>query len=209
MWQLQVVSIIVFNFKSILYFSLFLVQYYIHGMIHMVLWCKINNKALYALFLPLIRTALKKKKTSSNISLSHSDWSALFVCLEFVTMNPPLLAICFCVTHAQVLLSEPRQLQLRKLSNSSGQIQTSRDTMMKSLFFLLLVAVANAKRFQRCEWAHKLKDSGMDGYYGVSLSDCLVLELNDFIPTKMMCLGLGEFLVSLYIKLTCISLCWK
>lgn len=86
-------------------------------------------------------------------------------------MNPPLLAICFYMTHAQVLLSEPRQLQLRKFSNS-GQIQTSRDTMMKSLFFLLLVAVANAKRFQRCEWAHKLKDSGMDGYRGVSLADC-------------------------------------
>lgn len=66
MWQLQVVSIIVFNFKSILCFSLFFsaILYYIHGMIHMVLWCKINNKALYALFLPLIRTApLKKKKT--------------------------------------------------------------------------------------------------------------------------------------------------
>ncbi|KAL4005117.1 hypothetical protein ACER0C_004830 [Sarotherodon galilaeus] len=90
-------------------------------------------------------------------------------------MNPPLLAICFYMTHAQVLLSEPRQIQLRKFSNSSGQIQTSGDTMIKSLLFLLLVAVANAKRFQRCEWAHKLKDSGMDGYRNVSLADWVCL----------------------------------
>ncbi|KAG7221236.1 hypothetical protein INR49_017453, partial [Caranx melampygus] len=48
---------------------------------------------------------------------------------------------------------------------------------MRSLFFLLFVAaVANARVFERCEWARILKRSGMDGYYGVSLADWVCLS---------------------------------
>lgn len=43
---------------------------------------------------------------------------------------------------------------------------------MKIPVFLLLLALANAKVFQRCEWARVLKDNGMDGYRGISLADC-------------------------------------
>lgn len=43
---------------------------------------------------------------------------------------------------------------------------------MKLLMLLLCVAAASAKRFGKCEWARVLKDSGMDGYEGVSLADC-------------------------------------
>lgn len=44
---------------------------------------------------------------------------------------------------------------------------------MRSVFvFLLLITVASAKVFERCDWAHKLKANGMDGYGGVSLANC-------------------------------------
>lgn len=43
---------------------------------------------------------------------------------------------------------------------------------MKTLVFLLLLALARAKVYQRCELARVLKDSGMDGYRGISLADC-------------------------------------
>lgn len=43
---------------------------------------------------------------------------------------------------------------------------------MRSLVFLLFVALASAKVYQRCEWARVLKSNGMDGYYGHSLANC-------------------------------------
>lgn len=43
---------------------------------------------------------------------------------------------------------------------------------MRSLVFLLFVALASAKVFQRCEWARVLKSNGMDGYRGHSLANC-------------------------------------
>lgn len=43
---------------------------------------------------------------------------------------------------------------------------------MKTLVFLLLLALASAKIYQRCEWAKVLKNHGMDGYRGISLADC-------------------------------------
>ncbi|KAM4532753.1 lysozyme C-like isoform 1-T1 [Fundulus diaphanus] len=54
--------------------------------------------------------------------------------------------------------------------------------MMKHLLLLLLVAVANAKIFQRCDWARTLKAKNMDGYRGVSLADwvCLTQHESNF-----------------------------
>ncbi|XP_035995660.1 lysozyme C-like [Fundulus heteroclitus] len=46
---------------------------------------------------------------------------------------------------------------------------------MKHLLLLLLVAVAYAKVYDRCEWARTLKTYGMDGYRGVSLADWVCL----------------------------------
>nr|AIZ00421.1 lysozyme [Anguilla japonica] len=46
---------------------------------------------------------------------------------------------------------------------------------MRALVFLLLVAVASAKVFERCELARTLKAAGMDGYRGVSLGDWVCL----------------------------------
>ncbi|XP_031711814.1 lysozyme C-like [Anarrhichthys ocellatus] len=47
---------------------------------------------------------------------------------------------------------------------------------MRGLVFLLLVAVASAKVYQRCEWARVLKANGMDGYRGISLADWVCLS---------------------------------
>ncbi|KAK9532947.1 hypothetical protein VZT92_010304 [Zoarces viviparus] len=47
---------------------------------------------------------------------------------------------------------------------------------MRGLVFLLLVAVASAKVFERCEWARVLKANGMDGYRGISLADWVCLS---------------------------------
>ncbi|KAI4797111.1 hypothetical protein KUCAC02_026558 [Chaenocephalus aceratus] len=47
---------------------------------------------------------------------------------------------------------------------------------MRSLVFLLLVALASAKVYERCEWARVLKAHGMDGYYGNSLADWVCLS---------------------------------
>ncbi|XP_037609032.1 lysozyme C-like [Sebastes umbrosus] len=47
---------------------------------------------------------------------------------------------------------------------------------MRSLVFLLLVAVASAKVYQRCEWARVLKANGMDGYHGISLANWVCLS---------------------------------
>ncbi|TNM92437.1 hypothetical protein fugu_019449 [Takifugu bimaculatus] len=47
---------------------------------------------------------------------------------------------------------------------------------MKIPVFLLLLALANAKVFQRCEWARVLKARGMDGYRGISLADWVCLS---------------------------------
>ncbi|KAM3599627.1 uncharacterized protein V6R79_008796 [Siganus canaliculatus] len=47
---------------------------------------------------------------------------------------------------------------------------------MKSLVLLLLVAVASAKVYDRCEWARVLKSYGMDGYRGISLADWVCLS---------------------------------
>ncbi|XP_036384561.1 lysozyme C-like [Megalops cyprinoides] len=46
---------------------------------------------------------------------------------------------------------------------------------MRVLVFLLLVAAASAKVFERCELARRLKQAGMDGYRGVSLGDWVCL----------------------------------
>lgn len=43
---------------------------------------------------------------------------------------------------------------------------------MRTLVFLLLLAVASAKVYQRCELARVLKNQGMDGYQGISLANC-------------------------------------
>jgi len=50
---------------------------------------------------------------------------------------------------------------------------------MKSLVFLLLVAAASAKVFERCEWARVLKSNGMDGYRGHSLANCEYQPMNN------------------------------
>lgn len=47
---------------------------------------------------------------------------------------------------------------------------------MRSLVFLLLVALASAKVFQPCEWARTLKNNGMDGYRGYSLANWVCLS---------------------------------
>ncbi|XP_035995818.1 lysozyme C-like [Fundulus heteroclitus] len=54
--------------------------------------------------------------------------------------------------------------------------------MMKHLLLLLLVAVANAKIYERCDWAKTLKAKNMDGYRGVSLADgvCLTQHGSNF-----------------------------
>ncbi|XP_035247403.1 lysozyme C-like [Anguilla anguilla] len=46
---------------------------------------------------------------------------------------------------------------------------------MRALVFLLLVAAASAKVFERCELAKTLKAAGMDGYSGVSLGHWVCL----------------------------------
>ncbi|KAL2100248.1 hypothetical protein ACEWY4_004642 [Coilia grayii] len=53
---------------------------------------------------------------------------------------------------------------------------------MRALVFLLVVAVANARVYDRCELARILKNSGMDGYWGVSLADwvCLAKWESDY-----------------------------
>ncbi|XP_069025154.1 lysozyme C-like [Embiotoca jacksoni] len=47
---------------------------------------------------------------------------------------------------------------------------------MRSLVFLLLVAAASAKVFERCEWARVLKNNGMASYRGISLADWVCLS---------------------------------
>ncbi|XP_041667287.1 lysozyme C [Cheilinus undulatus] len=47
---------------------------------------------------------------------------------------------------------------------------------MRGLAFLLLVSVASARIFERCEWARTLKRYGMDGYQGISLADWVCLS---------------------------------
>ncbi|XP_070780288.1 lysozyme C-like [Enoplosus armatus] len=47
---------------------------------------------------------------------------------------------------------------------------------MRSLVFLLLVALASAKVYERCEWARVLKRYGMDGYRGNSLATWVCLS---------------------------------
>ncbi|XP_075885293.1 lysozyme C-like isoform X2 [Nelusetta ayraudi] len=46
---------------------------------------------------------------------------------------------------------------------------------MKLLVLLLCVATASARVYERCQWARILKNSGMDGYRGVSLADWVCL----------------------------------
>ncbi|XP_068190383.1 lysozyme C-like [Antennarius striatus] len=52
----------------------------------------------------------------------------------------------------------------------------ARKSIMKCLVFLLLVAVANARTFSRCEWARVLRSYGMDGYRGHSLANWVCLS---------------------------------
>ncbi|XP_071376789.1 lysozyme C II-like [Centroberyx affinis] len=47
---------------------------------------------------------------------------------------------------------------------------------MKSLVFLLLLAVASARQYTRCEWARVLRANGMDGYCGNSLANWVCLS---------------------------------
>ncbi|XP_037609028.1 lysozyme C-like [Sebastes umbrosus] len=47
---------------------------------------------------------------------------------------------------------------------------------MRNLVFLLLVAVASAKVYERCELARVLKANGMDGYYGTTVADWVCLS---------------------------------
>ncbi|CAJ1071080.1 lysozyme C-like [Xyrichtys novacula] len=54
-------------------------------------------------------------------------------------------------------------------------IRSSRESRMRGLVFVLLVAVASAKKFWQCEWAQVLRDHGMDGFNGVSLANWLCL----------------------------------
>uniref|UniRef100_A0A3P9DV05 lysozyme n=1 Tax=Maylandia zebra TaxID=106582 RepID=A0A3P9DV05_9CICH len=49
---------------------------------------------------------------------------------------------------------------------------------IRSLLVLLFLAAANAKIFERCEWACMLRANGIDGYYGVSLAECEYYTLN-------------------------------
>ncbi|XP_040914859.1 lysozyme C-like [Toxotes jaculatrix] len=53
---------------------------------------------------------------------------------------------------------------------------------MRALVFLLLVALASARIYNRCEWAQILQSYGMDGYYGYSLANwvCLTQWESDF-----------------------------
>ncbi|XP_034753054.1 lysozyme C-like [Etheostoma cragini] len=64
----------------------------------------------------------------------------------------------------------------RTFSGSCGTIRSNRESIMRCLVFLLFVALADAKVYQRCEWARVLKANGMDGYYGVSLADWVCLS---------------------------------
>ncbi|XP_029941437.1 lysozyme C-like [Salarias fasciatus] len=48
--------------------------------------------------------------------------------------------------------------------------------VMRSLVFLLLLAVSSAKVFEHCEWARVLKSHGMDGYQGVTLAGWVCLS---------------------------------
>ncbi|XP_022600259.1 lysozyme C [Seriola dumerili] len=50
---------------------------------------------------------------------------------------------------------------------------------MRSLVFLLFVAVASARVYQRCEWARILKSHGMDGYRGYSLANWVCLSKHE------------------------------
>uniref|UniRef100_A0A672GQD3 lysozyme n=2 Tax=Salarias fasciatus TaxID=181472 RepID=A0A672GQD3_SALFA len=54
--------------------------------------------------------------------------------------------------------------------------ESSAEMVMRSLVFLLLLAVSSAKVFERCEWARVLKKYGMDGYRGVTLADWVCLS---------------------------------
>uniref|UniRef100_A0A1A7YVB5 lysozyme n=1 Tax=Iconisemion striatum TaxID=60296 RepID=A0A1A7YVB5_9TELE len=46
---------------------------------------------------------------------------------------------------------------------------------MKTLVVLLLLALADGKTFERCDWARTLKAAGMDGYRGISLANWVCL----------------------------------
>uniref|UniRef100_A0A3P8YMN0 lysozyme n=1 Tax=Esox lucius TaxID=8010 RepID=A0A3P8YMN0_ESOLU len=46
---------------------------------------------------------------------------------------------------------------------------------MRAVLVLLLVAVASAKVYDRCDLARRLKAAGMDGYYGNSLPNWVCL----------------------------------
>ncbi|MBN3317270.1 LYSC2 protein, partial [Atractosteus spatula] len=47
---------------------------------------------------------------------------------------------------------------------------------MKSFVFCLLFALANCKKYERCELARELKASGLDGYWGYSLPNWVCLS---------------------------------
>lgn len=60
------------------------------------------------------------------------------------------------------------------LSLVSQQLTQPPVTMkaLLTLGLLLLSVTAQAKVYERCEFARTLKRNGMAGYYGVSLADC-------------------------------------
>ncbi|XP_056137749.1 lysozyme C-like [Lampris incognitus] len=53
---------------------------------------------------------------------------------------------------------------------------------MRGILCLLLVALATAKVFDRCDWARVLKNNGMDGYVGKGLATwvCLAKWLSNY-----------------------------
>ncbi|MCJ8742625.1 hypothetical protein PDJAM_G00084310 [Pangasius djambal] len=58
---------------------------------------------------------------------------------------------------------------------------------MKALVFLLLLAVATAKVYERCELARLMKANGMAGYQGISLANwvCLAKHESDYNTRAM------------------------
>ncbi|XP_028457071.1 lysozyme C [Perca flavescens] len=81
-----------------------------------------------------------------------------------------------CLSKAATGVSAELRDYKRTFSTSCGTIRSSRESIMRSLVFLLFVAVANARVYSRCEWARVLKNYGMDGYRGISLAEWVCLS---------------------------------
>lgn len=75
--------------------------------------------------------------------------------------------------------------------------------MRISVFFVLL-ALANAKVYQRCEWARVLNNHGMGRIRGTTLADC------EWVCWSIRFLLLRPFTLmrTLHLKLTCCFILW-